>query len=163
MTDRPDANEIMQVVYALPEIVRGARGTTKSQSTGTLTIPQVRALLRLAGEDYLTMGELARRLGVSLASATQIVDRLADLGLAERQRPDWDRRVVLVRLTEQARPTIRANTDHRIAEIAEVFDQLTADEARGFAKGCQLLAEVLFRDMEQAQRRPLPIAEGDPR
>lgn len=99
------------------------------------------------------MGELARRMGVSLASATQTVERLVELGYIQRERPDWDRRVVLVRLTGDASAAIRQSIERRVREVSDVFDQLTPDEARAFARGCQLLAEVLLRDLECAQRR----------
>ena len=54
-----DAQTIEAVVYALPEIVRAVQATRNSLSPGLRT-PQVRALLRLAGAEGLTMGELAR-------------------------------------------------------------------------------------------------------
>lgn len=68
-----DAQTIEAVVYALPEIVRAVQATRNSRSPG-LRMPQVRALLRLAGAEGLTMGELARQVGISCAAATQVVD-----------------------------------------------------------------------------------------
>jgi DNA-binding MarR family transcriptional regulator len=88
-------------------------------------------------------------MGVSCAAATQIVDQLVALGLVVRERPDWDRRVVVVRLTERAEATVRDALAQRARQVEEVFGQLTGDEARGFAKGIQLLAEVLVRDLDR--------------
>src|SRR5690606_31613301 len=146
LSEQTPSDDLMTVVYAIPDIVRGIRGTRRGSSTQSLTLPQIRALWRLAGEESLTMGELARRMGVSLASATQIVERLVELGFVQRERPEWDRRVVLVRLTGDASAAIRQSIERRVREVSEVFEQLTPEEARAFAKGCQLLAEVLLRD-----------------
>ncbi len=49
------------------------------------------------------MRELARRLGGSFSNATVLVDRLVERGLVERMDDSQDRRVVLVRVTEEGR------------------------------------------------------------
>jgi DNA-binding MarR family transcriptional regulator len=112
-----------------------------------LGVPQVRALLRLATANSLAMGELARGLGVSYPAASQIGDQLVELGLALRERPDWDRRVVLLRLTDDARAMVHEVLERRRHQVAEVLAQLTPAEREGFVRGVGLLAEVLVRDL----------------
>ena len=63
------------------------------------TPPQVHALLWLRTETVLTMGELARRIGITEKTVTGIVDRLEKTGQVSRVRDEEDRRVVRVRLT----------------------------------------------------------------
>lgn len=138
-------DEIERVVYALPEIVRSVTAS-RSSVAGKVTPPQLRALLPLAGGATLTMGELAARSGVSCAAATQVVDQLVALGLAERERSARDRRVVLVRVTEEARPELQRALARRRRQVAEVFARLDPTEQRAFARGLALLAEVLARD-----------------
>ena len=58
-----DLTTVEAVVYALPEIVRGINATRNDLSPG-LRMPQLRALLRVARDEGLTMGDLARQLGV---------------------------------------------------------------------------------------------------
>jgi DNA-binding MarR family transcriptional regulator len=157
------AAEVEAVVRAVPEIVRAAQAP-RGSATRELGVPQVRALIQLARADGMTMGELARRMGVSCAAATQIADQLVALGLMVRERPDWDRRVVVVRLTERAQATVREALSHRARQVEEVFGQLTEEEARGFAKGIQLLAEVLVRDLDRrgpTGARPAPAGAGE--
>jgi DNA-binding MarR family transcriptional regulator len=154
--------EVEAVVQAVPEIVRAAQAP-RGSATRELGVPQVRALIQLARADGMTMGELARRMGVSCAAATQIVDQLVSLGLVVRERPDWDRRVVVVRLTERATATVREALAQRARQVEEVLGQLTEEEARGFAKGIQLLAEVLVRDLDRrgpTGSRPAPAGAG---
>jgi DNA-binding MarR family transcriptional regulator len=160
MTARqPLAEEVETIVRALPEIVRGA--APRHIVARRLGVLQVRALLRLAGVDTRTMGELARDLGVSCPAASQVADVLVELGLARRERAAADRRVVLLRLTDQARAMVEQGLAVRRRQVEEVLAQLSPAEQRGFARGVQLLAEVLVRDLA-AESRSIPprLEEG---
>ena len=66
-----------------------------------MSTPQLKALLLISEEKGIRMRELARRLGGSFSNATVLVDRLVDRGLVERLADPQDRRVVLVRATEE--------------------------------------------------------------
>lgn len=144
-TTEADQRVVETIIDALPEIVRAVNATRNSLSPG-LRMPQVRALLRLAREEGLTMGELARQIGVSHAGATQTVDQLVEAGLVERERSAEDRRVVRLRLTDRARPEMDAALGRRARQVREVCDQLGPEEARAFARGMALLGAVLTRD-----------------
>jgi DNA-binding MarR family transcriptional regulator len=63
-----------------------------------LTPPQIHTLLWLA-EGPLTMGVLAKRLGVTEKTVTGVADRLERAGLVQRVRDEKDRRVIRLRLT----------------------------------------------------------------
>ncbi|QDE71473.1 MULTISPECIES: MarR family winged helix-turn-helix transcriptional regulator [Myxococcus] len=69
------------------------------------TPPQVHAILWLGQDGPLTMGELARRLGVTEKTVTGVVDRLERQGHLLRERSATDRRVVHCRLTEDGQST----------------------------------------------------------
>jgi DNA-binding MarR family transcriptional regulator len=152
----PCAADVEAIVYALPEIVRGA-GPTRHSVGRQLGVPQVRALLQLARGDALTIGELASRLGVSCAAASQVADRLVELDLARRERPAWDRRVVQLRLTDSARERVEEALALRRGQAAEVLAALTPAEQQGFVRGLRLLAAVLVRDLPA---RDAPTAAG---
>ena len=53
------------------------------------------------------MGDIARELGVSLPTASGLVDRLSREGLATRLASDSDRRIVLVHLTANGKAVLR--------------------------------------------------------
>ena len=75
-----------------------------------LTAQQHQALLaiRAAPDRSLPVGELADQLHLRPHSATGLVDRLARLGLVERQPGDGDRRRVCVALTVEGSTRIEA-------------------------------------------------------
>lgn len=71
---------------------------------GSAVTPRMLGYLRhLAAAGPLTVGEQARHLGISRATATEVVDRLEAKGLVERMRDDHDQRRVFVWLTERGR------------------------------------------------------------
>ena len=65
-----------------------------------MSTPQLKALLLISEEEAIRMRELARKLGGSFSNATVLVDRLVERGFVERMMEPQDRRVVLVRATE---------------------------------------------------------------
>jgi len=80
-----------------------------------------------AGEP-LPANVLAERLLVTGASITSLVDTLERRGLVRRVRPDSDRRVVLIELTDAAQPVIDAYLAEVTALHAAEFAIFTADE-----------------------------------
>lgn len=85
--------------------------------------PEVRPAYGFAmqaiGRDGATASELGRRLGVSKQAAGKTVDRLVELGYAERSADAADARRKLVRLTPRGYDVL--------ARSAAVFEQLRAE------------------------------------
>jgi DNA-binding MarR family transcriptional regulator len=72
--------------------------------SGSAVTPRMLSYLRhLAAAGPLTVGEQASHLGISHATATEVVDRLEAKGLVERMKDDGDQRRVFVSLTERGR------------------------------------------------------------
>lgn len=66
-----------------------------------ISMTHFHVLTLLRHHDAMPMGRLADILDASMSSATGIIDRMEERGLVERVRVPDDRRVVLVRPTEQ--------------------------------------------------------------
>ncbi|HBV94940.1 MAG: MarR family winged helix-turn-helix transcriptional regulator [Candidatus Dormibacteria bacterium] len=72
--------------------------------SGAAVTPRMLSYLRhLAAAGPLTVGEQADHLGISRATATEVVNRLESKGLVERMRDQRDQRRVFVWLTERGR------------------------------------------------------------
>lgn len=65
-----------------------------------LTAPQLKVVLLLYLNGPARMSELAASLGVTLATATGIVDRLVEREMVTRENHKDDRRVVMCRISE---------------------------------------------------------------
>ncbi len=96
-----------QLTERLIRLVEGLLAHTSPGGHGEwadldLTMAQFKTL-RLLGQRPQRMGDIAGYLGVSLSSATSMMDRLVSKGLAERAHDPTDRRVVACQLTPLGR------------------------------------------------------------
>ncbi len=71
-----------------------------------LTMPQLKVALLLFTGGPSRMSTIASELGVSMATATGVVDRLVDRGLVLREGHPSDRRVVMCRLSDDGEKLI---------------------------------------------------------
>jgi len=94
----------------------------------SLTPSKLRGLELLAQHDGLRIGELADRVGVDDTTATRLVDRLEELGLAERHSEESDRRAIVVGLTADGRELVAGVAAQRQQFFADVLATLDADE-----------------------------------
>ena len=68
-------------------------------SKGNVSFPQFFLMAYLSSEEYLTMSDIAKKMGHSTAAATGLVDRLEKLAYVERIHAAEDRRKIMVRIT----------------------------------------------------------------
>jgi len=84
----------------------------------------------LGGVGPMTMGELARRLRLPLSTATRVVDGLVARGLVLRERPEDNRRVVRVALTENGSALYREALAARVTAFRAMLKVLRLEERR---------------------------------
>ncbi len=132
------------IVDALPQIFRSlAPRRPLIEGETEFTIAQMRALRAVADHGTCTMGELARALGVSLSSATGLVDRLVERRLVERAAYPRDRRVVRVELAPAGK---RARTMFRRAVLRRLVlaeRHLSGGQLERIAESVELLQRAL--------------------
>ena len=140
-------------------LMRAARGLRRGWHAGLepsgLSPHQARALHVLGGgrghhdraatagdpADGLRISELAAALRIAPRSATEVVDGLAEKGLAERGADPADRRAVVVRLTDAGTATL-AHADRARAEAAaELFGRLDETERADLTRLLRRLAD----------------------
>lgn len=68
-----------------------------------LTITELHVIEAVGDGEPHFMGQVARKLRVTLPALTEVVDRLEEKGLITRQRSGNDRRKVAITLTEEGR------------------------------------------------------------
>jgi DNA-binding MarR family transcriptional regulator len=106
-----------------------------------LTLAQVRTLFLIAREAPLPMGRIAEILGVSVASATGIVDRLERHGLVARGHRTDDRRVVECVPSDAGRRLIDDMSGRRVEMARRALDVLAPDELAAFHRLICLIAD----------------------
>jgi DNA-binding MarR family transcriptional regulator len=102
---------------------------------------QARALRVVGSGDGVRLSELAEALRIAPRSATEVADGLQERGLVERTPDPGDRRVVILRPTDEGR-RIRAELDAaRSADAAELFARLPAADRAELGRLLRELAD----------------------
>ena len=107
----------------------------------SLTFGQFSALIILYNLGPLPMGTVAEHLGISMASATGMIDRLVHAGWVDRSRSETDRRVVSVDLTSHGREKMAAKQRVRRRKIQELFEPLTESDLTQLLRMLEKVAE----------------------
>lgn len=92
-------------------------------------------LAQLTVEQSIGVGELARRLGVSLPTASGLVADLVRAGLVERHEDPANHRRILVSLNVGHRCEVQELVASRAAPLLRVLDSLAPRDQEGFAAG----------------------------
>jgi DNA-binding MarR family transcriptional regulator len=102
----------------------------------------VRAL-QLVAEAPMTVGDLAAALAVAPNTASELVRRLVQRGLVEKQRSTTDERSVTLSITMPGRHVLDENTLLDRAKLSRCLAGMPAAERRLVAAGMELLAAKL--------------------
>jgi DNA-binding MarR family transcriptional regulator len=89
-----------------------------------LTFPQIIVMYALTWLGPLPISTLARRLRLSLAATSQLVNRLVEEHYVAREEDAADRRVRLVRMRPQGKQFMDKLNETRRRELSEAFDRL---------------------------------------
>ena len=117
---------------------------------GAISLVHLHVLSVLEHDGPQAMRGLAEALDVSRASATGIVDRMAERGLVTRQRGTADRRVIRVSLTAEGGALLSGLSAERREAVGELLDELTDAELEGFLLGARAMRRA--RERRHAQR-----------
>ncbi|MBK1883398.1 MarR family transcriptional regulator [Luteolibacter pohnpeiensis] len=96
---------------------------------GNISFPQFFLLTYLSSEDYLTMSDIAKKMGHSTAAATGLVDRLEKLSYVERMHAAEDRRKIMVRITAKGTELVSKMRKEIASDLAGILAGMDEDEA----------------------------------
>lgn len=127
-----------------------ALGTRTKLSPGV-----IKTLMRLSQSDGISMGEMARGIGVDPSYVTALVDDLDSRGLARREPAPYDRRVKIIVLTAAGK-RLAAEIDSVLSVPPASFSSLTSAELRQLR---DLLEKVLAaRETERVSKDQVAAA-----
>ncbi len=89
----------------------------------------IKTLMRLGKQDGVSMGEMARGIGVDPSYVTALVDDLDARGLARREPAPYDRRVKIIVLTDAGR-AVATDIDEVLSVPPAAFSGLSQAELR---------------------------------
>jgi DNA-binding MarR family transcriptional regulator len=137
----------------LVHVIRGLRrsgppppGLRRAFGAAGLAPRHVHVLAQLAKVGPVTVSELARRLRLSVPSASLLVSELARAGLAERREDESDRRRTIVAVTDRYREAIDEWLASRSEPLRRALARLTPEEQQALLKALRTIDEELRED-----------------
>jgi DNA-binding MarR family transcriptional regulator len=133
-----------QAIELLPQLARLFKSSLCIPGdAANIPFGQMRVMSHLYHSGRSTVGEVASGVGVSLATASELIDRLVEHGWIERGVNPSDRRQVHLWLTPPAVEVGDLIHDRQRAQMAAAFARLTEDERAGFVHGLRALVDSL--------------------
>jgi DNA-binding MarR family transcriptional regulator len=111
-----------------------------------LSVSSMAVLYALHRHGDLTVGALAAREQVQPPSMTRTVTALADAGLVERCAHPTDGRQVVVRLTDEGRAVVAADTTRRDRWLSLRLEDLSAEERDVLRRAAPILQRLAEAD-----------------
>ncbi|MCG8480169.1 MAG: MarR family transcriptional regulator [Spirochaetales bacterium] len=108
-----------------------------------LTGPQLIVISEIAQAGPMTIGELARRVSLSQATVTTILDRLELKQLANRVRGDQDKRRVYVNISDKAREILESHPNFLQETFVRRFSALEEWEQTLMLSSIQRIATMM--------------------
>ena len=138
--DESITNQTLDVITRLNRWAQSAM--LQDQIKGELSLRQLSALY-IIGNEPTTPGQLARRLMVTPAVVTGLIDRLERRGFVRRESESEDRRRIHLELTEEGRAA-GASVRHELAGYFScALTGLSEDERARLGSGLDVLLKVI--------------------
>ena len=115
------AQETLQLLVGMHRIVRHLR---RSRTTTALHPTQFLALMLIADEQPIRIGEIAARVPCSQPTATTTVAGLEEAGLARREQDPVDGRATAVVLTDAGAEMVEASGRQAAEELGKLLRRL---------------------------------------
>jgi len=131
----------------IPRLTRWAQSRVVAEDSGRdLSLRQLSAL-QMIEDETTTLGDVARRLMVTPAVVTGLIDRLEKRGYVRRINSIGDRRRVNLALTDAGRAAGEAAEQRLIDEVSAKMAHFSAEEMETLERGLILLDGVV-RELE---------------
>ncbi len=93
-----------------------------------LSMNEVHVLEAIEKSDEATMGNVARKLRVTVGTLTTAINRLSEKGYCERYSMTGDKRKVFLRLTDKAREVLSIHDDFHDEMIDAVLEDMKLED-----------------------------------
>lgn len=130
-----------------------------------LSFAQYRVIVHLWKHGESPVGEIAHGIGVTIATASQLIDRLVDEGWLGRAVNPEDRRQVLVHLTERSRQVAAQIHELRRAQVRRALDMLAPEDTAAAPRVLRAFVAALasLPDGEEERRVERALHDADER
>jgi DNA-binding MarR family transcriptional regulator len=147
-----DNEQLIADIMGAQQRLRAAFAADRSDPlfSSHLTLSQLKILMLLARHGTLSGGELARLLGVGLATSSGMIDRLVVQDLVTRTEDLHDRRVRRIGLTRTGSKLIASIVDAGQEKMRALLSRLSAEELEIVSQATTLLAKAAEAGSDEA-------------
>ena len=146
---------LRKLVQLFPQVSRGLRRRQVPRSVDDAALgPRHGAALSLLRErGPMSVGEIARELGLTLATVSGIITDTERAGFVERSPDPGDRRRTIVSLVPGQCAAVSAWIESASAPMERALDRLSPDERASFVKAMTYLEAELSAESDQLPRK----------
>jgi DNA-binding MarR family transcriptional regulator len=135
---------VRRVLDSLRRVVRVLRESSRSaQKNVGLTSAQLFALQKLAGEDPMSLGQLAQKTMTHESSISVVVRRLVERGLVTRTRSRIDARQLEISLSQEGRALLKTAPAAATSRVIEGLEKLAPADRKQLAESFARLVEAM--------------------
>lgn len=131
-----------RTLQLVPRLHRWAQTRALKGELSDISLRQLSALA-IIREQSTTLGEIARRLMVTPAVITGLIDRLERRGYVRRTTEPGDRRRIYLELTDAGRQVSHAGEQQLVDRLAHRLSRFSDDELAALERGLSILDEVI--------------------
>jgi DNA-binding MarR family transcriptional regulator len=116
-----------------------------------LTRSQIGALMEIYHKGHCPVTTIGHDLGITTAAASQLVDRLVNIGLMERTEDTDDRRVKIVTLSEEGAKLLNQGLDARLGWVEELASVIPLPQQQEIIEALKTLvgaAQIITKNPE---------------
>ena len=117
-----------------------------AKATG-LSMPQFGILMQLHYRGNCGISDIGERFDITNAAASQLVEKLVQSGLIQREEDPNDRRARLLNLTDRGREFIQQGIEERYRWVNQLAGKLTAEERTKVTEALTIMTEAA-KEME---------------
>ena len=154
-TPRQAAKTVLRVV---PLVMRTVRAELRACRGTTLSVPQFRALIFVDLHPGSSLSAVAAHMGVTLASASRLIDGLVARKLLIRQEHPADRRRLTLQLTERGRTLLRTAHAFTESSLASRLSALGGADLAAVVGAMEMMHPVFAATAAPAEERKPRLA-----
>ncbi|HLO17373.1 MAG TPA: MarR family transcriptional regulator [Anaerolineales bacterium] len=107
-----------------------------------LSMPQFGILMQLHYRSNCGVSDISDRFDITNAAASQLVDKLVQSGLIQREEDPHDRRAKLLNLTAKGRELIQQGMEERYRWVDQLAEKLTAEERAKVGEALNIMTQA---------------------
>lgn len=114
-----------------------------------ITPSQFIALQWIIDDQNLTIGELAKKIGLAFSTTTDLINRMESNGLVERNKDERDRRIVRIRALNKGERIIKDVIDERREYLGRILQSFTLEQTEQLTHLLSHLYDTMHRENER--------------